>query len=240
VPNVNSSVTTTPFPTQPASFSLTLAQPVSETLRGQAILRFNGTAANAPTGYFDPALRFGALDPCGNASIEAVCRTLDFLVPPNTTQVVLPADGNIVQGTVAGNILVTITFPAATNPNVVPPPDQQQTIPVRALAPVIDSVELFPLTGGFEIEIAGYSTTRSLTRADITLNLEGSNEQFQVPLDAAANSWYTSDAGRLAGGQFRVRIPFEFPGVASAEIRSVQVTVVNSVGSTSANPVSFR
>jgi hypothetical protein len=239
-PAVNSTVTTTQFPTQPARFSVTLTQAVPETLRGRATLRFTGTPGNAPAGYFDPAIRFGALEPCGGVNIDAVCRTLDFLVPPNTTQVILPADGQIIQGTVAGNLLVNLTFPAESNQNVIPPADQQRTIPVGSLAPVIDSVDLFPLTGGFEVEIAGYSTPRSLTRADVTLNLDGSTEQFQVSLDAAANAWYSSEAGRAAGGQFRLRIPFEFGGAASQEIRSVQVTLANSAGSTQANPVSFR
>ena len=195
-------------------------------LPARSTLAFTPHAAELPAGYNDAAF----LDSAGNKLATPTTTTL--AIPGATTSVALPA---IDPGTVAGDILVTLTIPGQT--------PSTSTITVDAAAPIIEtnSVQITNVTAsGFDVEFVATSTTRDATNATFTFTPVSGDQitgtsTFTVDVSSLLTPWFSSANGLTYGGAFSLTIPFTLTGSSSA-IQSVSVTLTNSVGTST--PVS--
>ncbi len=208
-------LTPTPQPTTPTNVGVSLASSIAQQLSGSLQLSFHASAASVPEGYHDPALQFAS----GGT-------TLPFTIPSGGEDVELPQGGAIQQGTVAGDITVTMNPPLA-EPKIV-------TIP--RISPVItaNTVRITGVTGsGFSVELTGYSTPRDLASASFTFNAAPGSQvdgaSISIDLRDAMTQWYASSDGLANGSLFHIQVPFTLDGDIRA-IQSVTVTLTNSVG----------
>jgi hypothetical protein len=230
-PTVTITVPPTQVVTQPVTAGVQLSAATEVSVTGTLSLSFQPNAAGLVPGYQDPALQFAA----GGT-------TLDFTIPAGATTVTLSQNGAIQQGTVAGDITVTLTRLTAGGVNILPVPAPSSTVPVPRSAPVImaNSVQIVNITAtGFEVELTAYSTPRDLSAAAFVFSpasggatLSGTTT-YPLDLSSASTQWYASSAGLSSGSAFTMQVPFTFSGDASA-VGSVQVTITNSVGTSNA------
>ena len=200
-----------------------LSQASSAAFTGTLTLGFTPHAAELPAGYNDAAF----LDSSGKK-----LTTTTLAIPGATTSVALPI---IDPGTVAGDILVTLTVPGQT--------PSTSTITVDAAAPIIEanSVQITNVTAsGFDVEFVATSTTRDATNATFTFTPVAGDQitgttTFTVDVSSLLTPWFSSADGLTYGGAFSLTIPFTLTGSSSA-IQSVSVTLTNSVGTST--PVS--
>ena len=213
-------------PTRPVSVGLQLSAPAPMALQGELSLSFRANAAGVAGGWADPALQFAS----GGT-------TLTFAIPAGATTATMPQSGAIQQGTVAGDITVTLTRLTAGTADVLHQTPINNTVTVGRLAPLITvgSVRLINVTTtGFTVELVGYSTPRDLTSATFTFSaaagaqIQGS-ASFTVPVSDVSTQWYASDPGRASGSAFTLRVPFPLSGDPSA-VQAVTATLTNSVG----------
>jgi hypothetical protein len=180
----------------------------------------------------DPALQFAA----GGT-------TLNFTVPAGATTVSPITGGTIQQGTVAGNLTVTLTSLTSAGVSVLPPTAVTATATIPPLPPVItaSSVHITNVTAtGFEVVLTGYSTTRDMTSATFTFAASSGTQfsggaTFTVPLSSAFSPWYGSAQSQSFGSMFQLQVPFTLTGSTNA-LQSVSVTLTNSIGTST--PVS--
>jgi hypothetical protein len=180
----------------------------------------------------DPALQFAA----GGT-------TLNFTVPAGVATVSPLTGGTIQQGTVAGNITVTLTSLTSNGVSVLPPTPVTATATIVPLPPVItaNSVHITNLTAsGFDVVLTGYSTTRDMTSATFTFTANTGTQfsgtaTFTVPLTAAYTAWYQSAQSQSFGSMFQLQVPFTLSGSTNV-LQSVSVTLTNSIGTST--PVS--
>lgn len=169
--------------------------------------------------------------------------TVQFSTGGRTVTVVIPA-GSLVSlnsvgvqtGTVAGTATITAQL-KASGTDITPKPVPTETVRINAAAPTISSVTATASGNGFTVTVIGYSTTRSITSAVFTFTpAAGANLQttsVTIPVDPVFSAWYGSSAAGAYGSQFTYTQPFNVTGGVSA-IASVSVTLVNSVGSSTA------
>jgi hypothetical protein len=77
------------------------------------------------------------------------------------------------------------------------------------------------------VRINGYSTTRELTRADVSAG----NQVFINDIGGIAETYFTAPESIRSGGTFALRLPFELSTPATSPLGNVSVNVLNSVGS---------
>ncbi len=87
--------------------------------------------------------------------------------------------------------------------------------------------------GQVQVQLTGYTTTRSLKSADVVFTAAAGatldKSSFPgIPLDTAA-AYFATDASIATGGQFTLTSPFSLQGDA-ASVDSVAVTLTNSAG----------
>lgn len=205
----------TPVPTTPTNVGVSLASVVAQQLTGSLQLNFRANVPGVPEGYRDPALQFAS----GGT-------TLNFTIPAGTDAGSLPQNGAIQQGTVAGDITVTMSPPLA----------QPKIVTVPRIAPVItsSSVRITGVTSsGFNVELTGYSTPRDLTSATFTFNAAPGSQidgaSVSMDLSSPMSQWYGSSEGLNNGSLFHLQVPFTLDGDIRA-VQSVTVTLTNSVG----------
>jgi hypothetical protein len=225
-------VQSTSVPTQQLNVGIQLASPTPTALQGTLQLGFTPSVAGLPAGYIDPALQFAA----GGT-------TLNFTVPAGATTVSPITGGTIQQGTVAGNLTVTLTSLTSAGVSVLPPTPVAATATILPLPPVItaNSVHITNLTAtGFDVVLTGYSTPRDMTSATFTFTATTGTQfsgaaTFTVPLSAAYSAWYGSAQSQSFGSMFQLQVPFTLSGSAGV-LQSVSVTLTNSIGTST--PVS--
>ncbi|HUS08511.1 MAG TPA: Ig domain-containing protein, partial [Bryobacteraceae bacterium] len=136
-----------PDTTQPAQqprVTLALGSPYPVDVTGVVTAAF---APNATVSADDPAIQFST----GG-------RTATFTIPAGATQAVFRAPDIAIQtGTVAGTITLTTTLQAGNNP-VSCACQLTKTVVVARSAPVINSVRVTAVSGGFNVAVIGYST----------------------------------------------------------------------------------
>jgi hypothetical protein len=154
------------------------------------------------------------------------------------------ADGaGILQtGTVAGLIELSARLEAGGQ-DLTPSPAPRQTARVNSAAPVLRTVRARRVTGGLEVEIIGFATSRELRQAVFRFTpIPGSalqTTELNVALESGARAWYESEASRQFGSQFTMTQQFNVQGDTSA-IASVTVTITNAQGSSAAATASFQ
>jgi hypothetical protein len=228
-----SGLTATSVPTQALTMNLQLAAAFGVDLQGTLTLSFTPNAAGVPSGYMDPALHFS---PSGT--------TFNFTINANSTTpaVAIPS---IEQGTVAGQITVTLSSLLAGNYSVLPATPPIESVTVPQLAPVIESCVAGSVTnGGFTVQLDAYSTPRDLQTAvytftaasGATITVTGANggtvsapTQISVNVTPQLTQWFTGTASQANGSVFSLTTPFTLTGDATA-LQSVSVTLKNSIG----------
>ncbi len=214
-------------PAQQPRFQIALGSAYPLPITGQVTLTFTPDAVIARD---DPAVQFAS----GG-------RTATFTIPANSTA---PTPEFAVQtGTVAGTILVTVSFQQAGT-NITPAPAPSRTIRIDRLVPSVAAggVRVVRTATGFEVQIIGFSTPRQVTRATFRFtsasgaDLQGA--EITVPVESVFTSWYQDAASTQFGSQFRYVQPFTVQGDANA-VTSVMVTLTNAQGSSQPVTVNF-
>jgi len=212
--------------TQP-SVGLTLASAYPVDLTGTLTLSTSGTLVT------DPAVQFSS----GG-------RTAPFTIPANTTAANFGGLGSqifIQTGTVASSITLTPTFATeAGDINVTPTNPTTLQFSVPAAAPALIAVTVGNVTSNsFTLQVAGYSTTRTLTTLNVTFtpasgfNLTGS--QVSVDVSQAATVWFDSTASESFGGQFTVTVPFTLQG--KLPVNETLVEAISAISATISNEI---
>jgi hypothetical protein len=250
-------VTTTGFPTFTASQSYTLTvglpaappvtisglpaspapatQPVlGLTVGGAYPLAIQGTI----TLTFAPTS--GPDDP--NVQFTTGGRTVTFQIPAGSTQAQFAGSTPAVQtGTVAGTITLTLDLTAAGT-DITPKPAPTQVLVVAPGAPVITSAAVTRVTGGFNLVVIGYATTRDMTSAAIVFTSASgvtlASNAAPVTLGQVFTTWYQNSAAAQYGSQFSLNIPFTYSG-STVPISALSVTLTNSQGTSAAATAAY-
>jgi hypothetical protein len=167
-------------------------------------------------------------------------RTVNFTVPANTTQAVFSGVTPGVQtGTVSGTITLTLKLTAA-GIDVTPSPAPSTKLTIAKSAPVIlpQGVTVTPTSGGFNIVVVGYATSREMVSAAVTftaaagVTLAGGSSQATIPLATVFTTWYTNSASAAYGSNFSLTMPFTIAnGTSTNSLTSVSVQLTNAQGS---------
>jgi hypothetical protein len=215
-------------PTQLLEVALQLSAPSPMPLQGTLSLAFKALAPGLPAGYSDPALRF-----------VSGGRTADFVIPAGATSLTLQ-NRAIQQGTVAGDITVSLVNLRVGTADVTPQPAPSRTVALPILPPVItpNSVRITNMMANtFDVEFTAYSTPRDLTEARYTFDVVSGTQvvgsaTVAVDVRNAGNAWYASSPSQTYGSQFLLRMRFTVEGDPNS-IASVAVTLSNSAGTSS-------
>jgi len=161
-------------------------------------------------------------------------RTASFQIPAGSTLAQFPGGVPSVQtGTVAGTITLTLTSLTAAGADVTPTPPPTQVLVVAKSAPVITSATVTATTGGFNLVVVGYSTTRDMVSAAITFTpVSGvtlTSNTTSVSLSQVFTTWYQSSTAAPFGSMFSLEIPFTIQN-GTNPLASVSVALTNSQG----------
>jgi hypothetical protein len=145
------------------------------------------------------------------------------------------------QGSVAGAGTVTLESLTTGGVELLTGARPTQTFTIDPAAPLIlpGTVAVTRTGTGISVEAIAISTVRNLTTGSITFTLASgvqSTGSLTFPIDnlaALGTTWFSSAAGRTAGGAFRITIPFTFEGDFT-NIQSVSVTLSNARGASPA------
>jgi streptogramin lyase len=215
---------TTPAAQQlPIGISINTALPVQ--VSGCLVVSF---VSDAVVPVDDPNVRFTSSG-----------RMVAFTFPANTTTIPASQLPAIQTGTTAGIITVSGSLQSC-GPGLTSTP--LQTIRVNRAAPVITSVEMVRTTGGIEVRISGYATSREMLRAQFrfTAGADFDLPVSEVTIDVsnAFQSWYQTPASAAFGSMFRYVQPFTVQGDVNG-VQSVTVTLTNAQGSGTSQPSGF-
>ena len=209
-------------PAQQPAISLQLGGPYNTDLSGRLTLSFGSSV-----GADDQSIQFST----GG-------RTASFTLPAGSSQPLFGQNStiNYSTGTTAGNLTIQATVDAGSA-NVTPTPAPSQTGAIAKLVPAITSTSLTTVSGGLNVSITGYSTTREIVSATLTFNPAAGatvkSAPITVQLATAFAGWYSSAASTAAGSAFTITLPFSVTGNVAA-IGSVTVTLTNSQGASAA------
>jgi len=213
-------------PLQQPALDIALAGPYPVAITGVLSLAFNPAGPNPAD---DPSIQFST----GG-------RTAAFTIPAGASHAVFASPLALQTGSVAGTITLSLaSLQAAGSPLTVSGATAQvQVLPV---APVVAGVAMVATGDGFQVQIAGLSTTRELTQATVSFQpATGASLQTSslvVPLASASQTWFQSSSAAAYGGQFTLTLPFTVTGGTNV-VGSVTVILSNSVGDSPASAAS--
>ncbi len=132
----------------------------------------------------DPAIQFIGGD-----------RSVPFTIPAGQTQAVFANGGNAMQtGTVAGTLQLKVAMQASGVD--VTPAASTKPFRVDRLAPQITLVTITTNSGGFQLQVTGYSTTREVTQGTFVFTPAPGSSLTQpsvtVQMTSAAQTWFSS------------------------------------------------
>jgi hypothetical protein len=164
-------------------------------------------------------------------------RTVGFTVAANSTQVAFSGATPAVQtGTVSGTITLTLKLTAA-GIDITPLPAPSTKITIAKAAPVIVSggVTVTPTTGGFNIVVVGYATSREMVSATVGFTAASgvtlASSTATISLASVFTTWYTNSASAAYGSNFSLTMPFTIAnGTNTNSLTSVSVVLTNAVG----------
>ncbi len=203
-------------PGQQSAAGVAIAEAYAADITGRLLMEF---APNPAVAGIDPALQFNS----GG-------RVADFRIPAGQTTAVFAIAPAIQTGTVAGTITLRLELSVAGQ-RVAPANLPDRTVRLIHLPPVISSATLTRRTGGFNVTITGFATTREMGElvADATpaAGRQLQTTRYIVPFTEVFRAWYASPQSLPFGTQFTLTVPFE--GDASA-IQSLTIRLRNSAG----------
>jgi len=211
-------------PATPVAAAVTLSAPYSLAIQGEIEMTVKPETGNLSLPELDrpdPRVRFT------NGQ-----RTARFTILPGARQAAVPIESS---GTVAATVALRITRleVAGATINALPP---SKSFSVARMAPVVTDACFRTSGTSLELSVTGYTTTRQLTRADLTLG--GAAGAFTVDLQAPAWDWFLTDGSQRSGGAFTVKAPFELKGVSASSVNSLTLTVTNSAGTSASRQAS--
>jgi hypothetical protein len=193
-----------------------LAQPYSLPIQGDIVL-----TAEADTGSFDnPVNR-----PDPRVRFSNGLRVVPFTIPPGSRQV---ATQVVSTGTVASLNTVNLANVRSAGVPIYTLPTPRQ-FKVQRAAPVITDSCYAPVAGGVSVVVTGYSTTRQLTNATVTLTSAATATERTMTLDisGSAYDYFSTDEAVRNGGAFTLTLPFALEG----DIGSASLELTNANGS---------
>jgi hypothetical protein len=226
VSTVTISVTGAIGAAQQLPVSLSLASPYPSEITGTITLTFASSV-----GGDDQMIQFS------NGT-----RTLSFTIPNangNMQAIFTPANPTVFTGTVAGTITLTVSL-SSSGMDITPSPQPTKTITTTANVPFIQTVSLVQGTGGFNVVVTGFATSREIISGLFhfapATNTTIAQGDITVQLTSAFNSWYQNPASNAFGSEFTLTVPFTVTNGNAASVVAVTVTLTNSKGNS--NPVS--
>lgn len=193
----------------------------------------------------DPSVRFA------NGS-----QSINFSIAANSRQAIFANGSSFIRfqtGSVAGDLILSATFGAG---GAILPDANQEIVRMTVApgAPRILSFFVNQAANALGLQLTGLTTSRSVTKLDIELTpLDGftlAQTKFSIDLEGESFVWFRSSQSQSFGGIFTLQIPLFFSqsgNDSSAQvsnliqsIASVQVTLTNESGSSSAASVSLR
>jgi len=218
-------------PAQQPVIELTLAQAYPLALSGQMTLTFTPDA-DEPSD--DPTIQFAT----GG-------RAVSFTIAANSVQAQFPNSSSSVAfqtGTVSGTIKMSVSLQSEGN-DITPTPAPNRSFKVNRAAPAITRLSInSKSTSGFEIEIIGFSTPRSLTQLVFTFTPRSGSSlgttNLTLPLGTSSATWFQSQTSKDFGSLFRLTIPFTVQGDVNV-LQSVAATLSNAEGSSDSVNTSF-
>ena len=215
-------VTMNPAATGPA-ITVELAQTYSLPIQGEIVL-----TSEADTGSFDnPVNR-----PDPRVRFSNGLRVVPFTIQPGSRQV---ATQIVSTGTVAGQTTVKLANVRSAGVPIYSLPSPRQ-FKVQRSAPVITDACYAPVTGGLNVVVTGYSTTRQLNNATVTLTEAsgGSQRTMTIDVSGSAYDYFSTDEAVRNGGAFMLTMPF---GLEGGDITGASLELTNANGSVTARSV---
>jgi hypothetical protein len=197
-----------------------LAQTYSQAVEGQATLdvladtKSTEAGANQP----DPRLRFTN----GQAAIS-------FTIPAGSKRVTLPL---VSTGTVASTVVVSLGKLRAAGVDL-PLYPTPVIFSIAAAAPVVTSACYARTSTGVDIQISGYSTTRELARAEVTIGATS----FETDLDGIASGYFSAPETVREGGAFSLTLPYALDLGPKDVISGASINLFNRVGGTGSRSI---
>ena len=206
---------TVPSTVAPAAGNITIpiqmAQAYSQPIQGQVALSIqpNTSSSEGTANQADPRLRFA------NGQTTAT-----FTLPAGATSASIPL---VSTGTVASTVTVSVAklTSSGTVLNVFP---SSKIFSIPASAPVVTSACYTTTSTGISLQINGYSTTRELTTANISVG----TQSFQADLTGVAAAYFADPESIGAGGAFALTVPYDL--TLDAPPTAVSINVSNTVG----------
>jgi sugar lactone lactonase YvrE len=229
-------ITTTVPPAEQPIARVTLSSPSPCAVSGQLSLSFtdNSDASlnNNPEIVF---IKDSNSSSTINFTVAQGAQSAQFSGLPAGT----PGDQAIFQsGTVAGSIRLITSMTCGGAPF----PELQRDLTVPRTVPVISSLTVSLTTGGFDLVILGYSSSRSLQTANFSFaprpGSSLSNAVHSLNINNPAATWYADSQSFPFGSKFKMTVPFTYSGDISA-IGSVTVNIGNVIGSSDSKSANF-
>jgi hypothetical protein len=201
------------------AITVDLSQPYSLPIQGELVL-----TSEADTGSFDNPIN----RPDPRVRFANGQRTVPFTIQPGSRQI---ATQIVSTGTVAGSTTVKLANVRIAGIPVYTLPVPRQFRVVRQ-APVITDACYAPATGGLNVVVTGYSTTRQLTNATVTLTPLAGGVERSMTIDVAGSGYdyFSTDEAVRNGGAFTLTLPFSIQG---GETNGPTLELANASGSTS-------
>jgi hypothetical protein len=168
-------------------------------------------------------------------------RTASFTVAANSTQAVFPGGTPSVQvGTVSGTITLTLKLTAA-GVDITPSPAPSTKVTIAKSAPFIKSATVTRTSGGFNLVVVGYATSREMVSATVGFTAAAgvtlASSSATVSLASVFAPFYQT-ADPPYGSQFSLTIPFTFSS-STAPLTSVSVQLTNAQGSSNSMSATY-
>ena len=211
-------------PASPVTATVSLSAPYSLPIQGEievVVTPDTGNVSLPELDRIDPRVRF--------TNGQRLAR---FTIAAGARQATIPIEST---GTVASLISIRVTKLEVAG-TVVKTLPATRSFRVARLAPVVTDACFRTSGNGLELSVTGYTTTRQLSRADVTLS--GVTGAFVVDMEGPSWDWFLTDESQRSGGAFSVRAPFDLKGASPASVSSMTLTVTNSAGTSSSRPAS--
>ena len=206
------SVTGPSGPVAPATSQLPFALDLAEAypLPVEVVVGLKTTAetgtANGDANQSDPSIRFAGGQP-----------TQSLTIPAGIKRMVIPVMSS---GTVASQTSVAVTKlrVAGSDLPLLPPAG---IFYVRQLAPVLTDACYRTAAPGLQLELTGYSTSRDLSSASLTLN---GTKLPNIALTGFAGDYFLSPLSIRTGGSFSIAAPVTIVDSFKVDTLTVQIT----------------
>ena len=218
------SITGLPAVAQPAATNIAvtarLSSAYTQPIYGQVTLDVlpDTHSSEATANQADPRLRFAN----GQAAIN-------FVIPAGSTQVTLPL---VSTGTVASTVVASLGKLGSANVDL-PLHPTPVIFRIPQVAPVVTSACYARTSTGVNVQVNGYSTTRELTDANVTIG----TSKFHTDISGIAAGYFSDQLTIRAGGSFALTLPYPIDLGPNDPISTATINLANTVGETGSRTI---